>query len=176
MDVDACKYMTDLSELFRKVEGSYVEELTLIIDKKPTFDQARLGILFEYWHSVKIITNSSCFWIQPNEVSSGLNAFRLTEASEDDRSFDKSIKIHSVLSSLSIQSGLDGLPFKLVLNFGDKEIYMYQADIYDQEDGSVDYKMNDEMILVFYNHKDASQFERRALYKFSWLDEYWLWC
>ncbi len=48
MDVDACKYMTDLSELFRKVEGSYVEELTLIIDKKPTFDQARLGILFEY--------------------------------------------------------------------------------------------------------------------------------
>lgn len=52
-----------------------------------------------------------------------------------------------------------GVCCKIVIHFDQKTLYLYPADIYEQQGGSLDYAWGDEMVLAFDSETEARKFE-----------------
>lgn len=90
-----------------------------------------------------------------SEGTEGIRALSNTEI-DNSKSY---ILTESPVKTISIKQGIDDLPCKMSICFETKNIILYSGEIYDKSDGNFDYRINDEMILVFTNEKQAIKFE-----------------
>ena len=50
---------------------------------------------------------------------------------------------------------MDNYAFKIKIEFENSKLFIYSGEVYDKMNNTLDYVINDEMILVFENEKEA---------------------
>lgn len=153
------KYKDNLDSFLQTIENSFVNYIHCDIDTKPQFDKQLLFFEFHYCNSISLKTSAGNFTIRTSMTSEALDTFWISPMEEDYKSNNK-IKVDSFLKSLDIKYGHDNLPYKLVFQFESSKIFLYAAEIYDTITTENEYKINDEMILLFENEQSSIEFEK----------------
>jgi hypothetical protein len=79
--------------------------------------------------------------------------------SKGEKDFSNNLIINSKLKSTSLKNNADNFAFRIKLEFENHNIFIYSGEIYETPNYSLVYKLNDEMLLVFDNEKDAEIYE-----------------
>ena len=159
--MDKSNYKNNLESFLDKIKGAFVLELGFDIDYNPTFNKINIPFEFYYCHSITIITDQITFDIKTSMTEAALETFWITTSPADKKNKTK-LEINSRLNAIEYSECLDSYAFKIRLELENKSIYIYCGEIYNGENSILNYKINDEMILVFEKQKDAETFERLA--------------
>lgn len=139
------------------LKHSIIEFISFEIDNYPAFDKNSIPFEFKYCNSIRIKTAETEFDIHSSQLSNGLETFWITQSSVP-KLFSNKIKIYSKVKNIEFATGIYNYPFKLTIEFENMFFAIYAAEIYNEARG-LEYKMNDEMLLVFDNQKYAQKFE-----------------
>ncbi len=158
MSREGKSYTKNIEDFSIAVEHAFVSAIYYETDLTPTFDTNKIPFDFVYSHSVSLITNKGNFRIGTAMTSEGIDTFWIIPLSEIDHS-NNCVRIESSLNTVVVEESIHNLPFKMSIHFNSTSICLYCADIYEGSNDSLDYKINDEMILVFSDTEQASIFE-----------------
>ena len=159
MSQEAKVYKANIDNFSAALENTFVSEILFDIDSNPTFDIKNIPFNFLYCNSVVLITEKGNFKITTNMSSDGVDGLWTFPISDIDHS-KKHVLIESKIKNIEVKHGIDNLPFKISLKFETKSILFYSGEIYDNYDNTLDYKINDEMILCFTDKNEAIIFEK----------------
>jgi hypothetical protein len=156
-------YKNNLDSFLSKMQDSFVEMVAFNIDSRPTFDKATLPFEFYYCSSIVFTTNNGNYKIHTAMTGSTFDTFWV-EPIESTESGDLIKSIQSKVMAVSCKNGYNDLAYKLSMEFDDFTLTIFAAEIYDTAADNYEYKMNDEMLLVFDNKSEAEKFETAANY------------
>ena len=146
-----------------KIQGSFVEKVTLEIDSQPTFDKAALPFDFLYCFSMEFTTDRGSYRLRTAMTSSAIDTFWI-EPVESTPSGALVNPIQSKVVAVSCKNGYSDLAYKISIEFEDSALIIFAAEIYDTADDTYDCKINDEMLLIFGDKSEAEKFEAAANY------------
>lgn len=152
-------YENNLQSFINNLNGSFLELISFISDNDPTYDKYKIPFKFEYCFSIRITTDKTNFDIQTSSTHSCIETFWVTESSETKLNL-RQIKVSSKINNVEFENGIDNYPFKIKIECENSKFIIYAAEIYDTISDDFDYKINDEMLLLFDNEKDADIFEK----------------
>lgn len=151
-------YKNNLESFLTKMQGAFVEKLSFKIDSKPTFDKAVLSFDFQYCFSIVFTVDETNYSLRTAMTSDAVDTFWI-ETVETTEGYDLVKVIQSKIKAISCENGYNDLPYKMRIEFESFAIDILAAEIYDLADGYYDYKINDEMLLVFESENEAKKFE-----------------
>jgi hypothetical protein len=158
MTDEAKAYKNIFESFLTTVRNAFVTGIIYDIDSNPTFDVKNIPFDFLYCYSVSLITDKGNFRIHTSMTSEGVDSLWVLQFPEIDQT-KSYISIESQIKTIAIKQGIDNLPCKMSITFETKSIFLYAGEIYDRPDNNFAYKINDEMILVFNDEKEALIFE-----------------
>lgn len=136
-----------------------------MLDEEPTFDLSTVPFQFEYSFSAILITEKVNYRIMPMMTSIGLETFWIDQVEKED-SNGKILEVDSVAKAIHFENEKDfSYPFKMSLLFDNREFFLYCAEIYEGNEGCLQYKTNNEMLLAFNDRKEAMEFEELVTYR-----------
>ena len=142
-----------------ELQHAFVEKIALSIETNPTFDFKVLPFRFEYSFFAILFTNKGNFKIIPAQASSGENTFWI-QLIKNFEETTKTIHLNSFIKNIYSEIAKESrYIFKIVFEFETAELFLYCGEIYDTTNETLDYRVNDEMILVFHDKKEAQKFE-----------------
>jgi hypothetical protein len=158
MFTEQSNYSNNLKSFVYKIKDSFVERIIFHENDTPTFDKQKIPFEFRYCHTITFITaienleitttmTSNCidtFWIRPSVIASNTTNF---------------LTVNSRVTNVHFQNGYDNYAYCLKIEFRDSLLWLYSADLYENNHGGIDYKINDEMILAFCCETEAGKFE-----------------
>lgn len=156
------EYQKNVSDFIQKLQNSIIISIGYDIDSNPTYDKESIPFKFKYCYSVKINTSSGNFSLRTSQTEKGFDSFWLEEVQGNNFSFDQIIN-EKVESARFVNSN-DDYPFKIEIDFENKTLFFYSGEIYDTFQEKLDFRINDEMILIFENKNDAESFEKNINY------------
>jgi len=158
MTLNQTNYRDNLQNFIEKIKTSIVARIIFHIDKNPTFDKKSIPFDFNYCYSITVITNEESFEIIPSMTEGGFETFwvRPAELSKDT---SNCLELNSRVKGVYLYDGYDKYAFKIKIEFESNLIFLYSSDLYNNANGGIDYKINDEMILTFSNENEADKFE-----------------
>jgi hypothetical protein len=146
------------------LQKSFVYKMVFSADRQPTFNVDIVPFKFRYSLSATLVTDKGNFKIFPAMTSEGFETF-WTEQLEHPEDNEESENINSIIKAIHFETiGGIALPFKMTIQFGESELLLYCAEIYDGTDGAFKYQANDEMLFVFDNKREAAKFEQLVNY------------
>jgi hypothetical protein len=148
----------NISSFLETINNAYFEYIDCDIDDAPQFDKKSLIFDFVYCNSISMVTSQGNFTVQTATDSEGLDTFWIVSMKDKVKS-DLRIEIKSNLLKSDFTESKYKIPFKLRFKFNNTVVLLYAAEIYDTSTTLCDYKINDEMILLFRNEEDATTFE-----------------
>ena len=151
-------FKENLRSFLETITNAYVEYIDCAIDNAPQFDRKSLPFDFIYCNSISIVTSKGNFTVQTATDSKGLDTFWIVSI-KDNVSPDLRIEIRSNLLHTDFTESKYKLPYKLRFKFYNTVVLLYAVEIYATGTTLCDYKINDEMILLFQNEEDATLFE-----------------
>ena len=151
-------YRNNLVSFLNDMQGSVLEKLIFDIDIAPTFDKAALPFEFEYCYSVTFITNTGILKLLTSMTDSSLSSF-WTESVEAIESKGNIKEIKSKVKAVHYTARFCRLPYKISIELQNNDLIIYAAEIYDTVNGKYEYKINDEMLFVFEDKREAEKFE-----------------
>jgi len=155
--VDAINYRNNLQSFIDNIKNAFVERISFHIDTDPTFNKKAIPFEFLYCYSLRITTDKEHFDIMTSMTDSAVETFWILHL-EKVNDFSKHLLVNSKVKNAEFKTGHNDLAFRIKIEFEKSILYFYSAEIYDEEEG-LDYRINDEMILVIENEKDAETFE-----------------
>jgi hypothetical protein len=164
MTTDQIAYNKNISSFINEIKQSFVMYVGFNLDTNPTFDNKTIPFDFKYCHSITIATNKEIFNIQTSMADGGIETFWITP-STDLQKHTNFIDINSKVHNVSCENGIDNYAFKISIAFENSKLIIYSGEIYDTANGELEYKINDEMILVFTSDQDAAKFEKLTNYR-----------
>ena len=156
-------YNNNLESFLTTVQNAFVSGIIYDIDSNPTFDIKNIPFDFLYCYSVSLITDKGNFRIHTSMTSEGIDSLWVLPFSETEQT-KSYVSVESQIRTIAIKQGIDSLPCKMSIAFETKSLFLYAGEIYDRPDNNFDYKINDEMILVFNDEKEAIIFENLSNY------------
>jgi hypothetical protein len=156
-------YKNNLDSFLTKVQDSFVEKVAFNIDSRPTFDKSTLPFQFYYCFSIVFTTSKGNYKLRTAMTSFAVDTFWV-EPIESTESSDLTKSIQSKVMAVGCKNGYNGLPYRISMEFEDFTLIIFAAEIYDTAADNYEYKMNDEMLLVFDNKDEAEKFETAANY------------
>ena len=156
--MDAINYKENLQSFIDNIANSFVEKISFDIDTNPTFDTRAIPFQFIYCNSVRITTEKEHFDINTSMTERAVETFWII-ASTEVKNFSRYLEVNSKVKGISFKNGIDNYAFKIRIEFENSNLLIYSAEVYDKENRTFDYTINDEMILVFENDTDAETFE-----------------
>jgi hypothetical protein len=147
----------NLQNFIDNLKGSFIEFISFEIDNYPTFDKNDIPFEFKYCNSIRIKTTETAFDIYSSPLSNGLETFWITQSSEP-KLFSNNIRIFTEVNNVEFAMGIYNYPFKIKIELENIFFAIYAAEIYETATG-LEYKINDEMLLVFDNQNHAEMFE-----------------
>ena len=158
-EIERRNYNNNLQSFIEKLKGSFMELISFNIDTDPTFDKHNIPFKFEYCFSIRITTDKTNFDIQTSLTDSGMETFWATQSSENNL-YSSQIKVGEKVKNVEFSNGIDNYAFKIKIECENAKFIIYAAEIYDTVSEDFDYKINDEMLLLFDNEKDTEIFEK----------------
>lgn len=151
-------YKNNLDSFLTKMQGSFVEKITLHIDSQPTFDKAALPFDFLYCFSIEFATDRGNYSLRTAMTSSAIDTFWVEQV-DNTQSADLVKDIQSKVVAISCKNGYSNLAYKISIEFEGFAFFIFAAEIYNTTDDTYDCKLNDEMLLVFENKSESEKFE-----------------
>ena len=130
-----------------------MKELVLTLTPTPTFDKKAIPFEFPYCNSIRITTGKEHFDIITSITDNAVETFWILHL-EKVNDLSKHLLVNSKVINAKFKTGHNDLAFKIIIEFEATKLYFYSSEIYDGAEGLF-YKINDEMILVIENKKDA---------------------
>lgn len=149
-------------ELFRRmIKGQKILSILFEPGLNPTFDVTLVPFRFDYAHSVIVEAELGSFIVSTSMNSEGFETFWISEKAGASLSEFQTISIDSVAAEVEVYIEHE-YAYGFCFHVGLKRMYLYAGEIYDRADGTLDYKIQDEMILVFQDEQDATAFTHLA--------------
>ena len=158
MQVDTIGYGNNLQSFIESLKNSFVERVSFDIDNNPTFNKKVIPFEFTYCYSIRIVTDKEHFDIMTSMTDSSIETFYIL-ASTEPKTFSRHLEVKSKVKDIEFKNGAGDYAFKIKIQFENSKLFIYCGEVYDKENNSLDYVINDEMILVFEIEKDAETFE-----------------
>jgi hypothetical protein len=158
MKVDNINYRNNLQSFIDNIKNTFIERICLDIDTNPTFDKNTIPFEFKYCNLIRISTNKEHFDIITSMTESSVDTFWISKSTEV-RNISEYIEINSTIKNIEYKNGLDNYAFKIKIEFENSKLFIYSGEVYDKMNNTLDYVINDEMILVFENEKEAEKYE-----------------
>ena len=156
--MDTLNYRNNLQSFINSIKESFVERISFDVDTNPTFDRKAIPFEFIYCNSIRITTEKEHFDIITSMTESAIETFWIF-ASTEVKNFPRHLEISSRVKSIEFKNGTDNYAFKIKIEFENSNLFIYCGEVYDRADNTFDYRINDEMILVFEDDKDAETFD-----------------
>jgi len=157
MKEDTMNYRNNLQSFIDSIKNSFVERISFDIDTNPTFDKKAIPFEFLYCNSIRITTDKDHFDIITSKTDSAVETFWILHL-EKVNDYSKHLLVNSKVKNAEFKTGHNDLAFRIEIEFEKNKLFFYSGEINYEEEG-LDYRINDEMILVFENEKDAETFE-----------------
>jgi hypothetical protein len=151
-------YSNNLQSFVDKIKDSFVERVVFHEDDKPTFYKQKIPFEFRYCHSITLITDKESFEITTTMTSNGIDTFWIRPSVLASNTINF-LTINSRVTNVHVQNGYDNYAYGLKIEFATNLLFLYSADLYENNKGGIDYKINDEMILAFCSKTEAGKFE-----------------
>ncbi len=151
-------YKKSLDGFVNALKGSFVEKLIFDEDLEPTFDKNSLPFKFKYCFSLVFVTDKGNFLVHTSQTNLGIDTFWI----EPDDSVNKITSEQFINSKVKkVTTGyLDNdSAYKLFVELENGSLIIYAAEIYDDVQKKYTIKINDEMVLVFGDEREARKFE-----------------
>ncbi|MEI6950881.1 hypothetical protein V9K67_27120, partial [Paraflavisolibacter sp. H34] len=154
-------YSNNILFFIGDIKGRIVREIIFDLDPNPTFDLSSFPFDFKYCLSVIVKTEEKLYRIYTAMTSGGFDTFWIIPLPESfiGENFP-SRKLNSEIIDVNVFYGIENYAYKLAFKFKSTELFLYAAEIYDLADGSLDFKINDEMILAFEDKQNAEKFDQ----------------
>ena len=159
-------YLKNILFLVAELKNSVIRRIYLSVDEEPTFDKKSIPFSFEYCYSVGILTDKGFIHVGTSMTNSGVETFWSEEC--ENKFPGNFIDLNLIVKDITYDNGYDGYACKLKLDFGSEKIILIAGEIYDTREEKVfDYKINDEMILVFRDENEVTKFAKLAAKNFE---------
>lgn len=158
MKGDIINYRNNLQDFINSVKNSFVERISFDIDINPTFDKQNIPFEFKYCNSIRISTDKESFDVNTSITNNAVETFWIFE-STGVKNFSRHLEVNSIVNDIEFENGAANYAFKIKIEFANSKLFIYSGEVYDNMNNTLDYVINDEMILVFENEKDAEIFE-----------------
>ena len=155
--MDTINYKNNLESFIENITNSFVRRISFDIDTNPTFDKKSIPFNFLYCNSIRITTDKDSFEIITSMTETTVETFWVI-SSEKTYHFSTDLLVNSKVKNVEFENGYCNLAFKIAMEFEKNKLFLYSADIH-EKDENLDYKINDEMIVVIENEMDAETFE-----------------
>jgi hypothetical protein len=156
-------YREKLVKFIRRLQHAFFQSIEMDEDLNPTFDLASLPFQVKYCYSLLFCTDNGALRLTAVQTEEGMDVLWLEENQSEKRA--TSVKpINERCKNVSWKGGYNNLPFKFKIEFESTSITIYAAEIYDNDDGSVRFVINDEMLLVFESEVEAEKFDAQIDY------------
>lgn len=155
--VDTLNYKKNLLSFIDNISNSFVKKISLDVDTNPTFDKKAIPFQFIYCNFIRITTDKENFDLNTSMTDQSFETFWIF-ASTEVKDFSRNLEINSKVKGISFKNA-DDYAFKIRIEFENKNLSIYSAEILDEGYNTFDYRINDEMLLVFENDKEAEKFE-----------------
>ncbi len=156
--MDTINYKNNLQRFIDGVKDSFVESISFDLDINPTFDKKAIPFEFIYCYSIRIKTEKENYNIITSMTDCATETFWIFKSAEV-KNFSKHLEVNSKIKSIESKYGTDNYAFKIRIEFENRNLFIYCGEVYDTTDNTFDFRINDEMILVFENEKYAETFE-----------------
>jgi hypothetical protein len=159
MEIEETNFASNIEAFVSELKGCFVYGVALYLDPSPVFDKTFIPFNFEYALQVVIVSAKGNFRIFAAATSEGEETF-WADKNEVLSESNTVIEVKSIVKNIELSSiNNSRCPFRLVLEFDDRKLFFYCAEIYINAAGKFEYVLNDEMILVFDDSQEAVEFE-----------------
>ena len=146
-------------ETVLQLQNAFIDKVILSLDTDQTFDFNSVPFSFEYSFSASLITDKGNFKITTSQTSLGSDTFWI-DTNENNSETGKVKIINSIVKNVFLEVYKESkYPFKMVFELEKATLLLYCGEIYDTSNGKLDYKVNDEMLLVFDDIQESQKFE-----------------
>ena len=156
--MDTINYRNNLQSFIDSIKDSFVERISFDVDTNPTFDRKAIPFEFIYCNSIRITTEKEYFDIITSMTDRAIETFWIF-ASTEVKKFSRHLEVNSRVKCIEFKNGTDNYAFKIKIEFENSKVFIYSAEVYDKPNSTCDYRINDEMILVFEDEKNAETFD-----------------
>ena len=131
------------------------------VDKKSTFNLSSVPFQFLYCSQVLFDTEETPYRILTSQASTGLDTIWTDRnIGKLDSVFEEwNINSHARVVSVDVKHNY---AYKIHLEFNSQHLLLIAGEIYEQIDKSLNYKIQDEMIMAFKDVENAKIFEQLA--------------
>jgi|GEM_PF-4768186 len=163
MNAERISYKQNIEGFLQEIEGKILERIGFDIDFFQEFDASEVPFAFTYANSIVMQTEVGCYLLHTSMTSSGADTFWIQKKCNHSNKPGAEKQYHEKVLSATAENNQEGWCFKIHLKTTNSNLVLYAAEIYRNATGSLDYKMNDEMILIFENLEAAKEFERLTI-------------
>ena len=156
---DARNYRENISTFVSSIEGRFVKEISFDIEKDPTFDLSLIPFQFLYCNQILFDTEDGTYSLITSQTSTALDTFWIKKDTNKFYGVCEKLVINSHARVVSVDVK-HHFTYKIHLQFNSQHIILVAGDIYDNPDGSLTYKVQNEMIIVFKDVESANIFDR----------------
>ncbi len=162
-DQEQKKYHSNIEQFEKEILRNHIDHVSFVLDKEPTFDLNNVPFRFSYAHSITIHCTNENYLIHSSQTSRAVDTLWIEKIEKDEcvKEGDLIKGIDEPVLKLQSKIGYDQFCFKIKIETKNHFIIFYAAEIYDQPNGTLDYKMNDEMILAFDDLRESDIFENK---------------
>ena len=154
-------YEENINSFVKTLNGQVLKRLTFFLDLEPTFDISKIPFSFNYARQLIIHSDKANYYLQTTQTSSAIETFWVSADSFDkNEQPDLTLEINEVIQNIKTEKGLDDYCYKIILTTQKNTWTFMSADFYDTNDGTVDFKINDEMIIATVDSKNLELYER----------------
>jgi hypothetical protein len=160
MTAEETNYKLNNRAFIDKLQNAFMERIILSLDTEPAFNITTVPFKFDYSLFVTLITSKGNYTVITSATSDGMETFWIEEVKKVPEG-NKVTEIDSLLKGIQFEV-MKGFkyPFKVSLQLGTRDLFLYCGEIYDNIDGTLRYTFNDEMLLVFDSVQEAMKLER----------------
>jgi hypothetical protein len=145
-------------DLFRiAIKDQKIFSLSIEPDFDPVFNPELVQFKFYYAYSVVLNTESGLFRVVPSLNAEGFETIWINNESGISSEYSYSILFDSIVSEVDIYLKND-YAYGVCFQLAETKFYLFAGEIYDRADGQLDYRVQDEMILVFQDEQNATAF------------------
>ena len=151
----------NIDSLVKELQGHILRKLSFFVDLEPTFDIEKIQFSFKYAHQLIMHTDKSDYSLGTAQTSTAIDALWTDNINSIDKTKkpDLTLEINEQIQNIKVDRGIEDYYYKLTLTTNKNTWTFISADIYDNN-GTVDFKINDEMLLVFSDKQELEKFEK----------------
>ncbi|MGB0523432.1 MAG: hypothetical protein ACPGJS_10760 [Flammeovirgaceae bacterium] len=162
MNEEQLFFSKNIKDFLDEAAGKTLKYICFDINPPYDFKNANLNFKFRYALRVFFSMEHGDFRMACSDTSDGLSALYVEKCTfpNNDNKCDEKLDVNAIFGKSETYLSKEGLIEKLKITCGQTTWTFIPAEIYLKSDGNFRYVKNDEMVFVFDNDEEVSNFEK----------------